>query len=132
MKGTQRVISKHALILMGRGETEVAAQVFVYDQMREIRADIEQLEVKVLMSNETHFNRVFKVEVNDKITKEQAVKLVLDFYNNLLSASMKLTDEEKQNLANQRKAQVEKIQEAIKARKEAETSAASEEAKTEE
>ncbi len=131
MKGTQRVISKHALILMGRGETEVAAQVFVYDQMREIRADIEQLEVKVLMSNETHFNRVFKVEVSDKITKEQATKLVLDFYNNLLSASMKLTDQEKENLANQRKAQVEKIQEAMKARKAAEANSA-EETKTEE
>ncbi len=114
MQGTQRIISKHSLIVMGRGNTEIAAQVFVYDQIREIRADLEKLEVRVLMSNEDHFHRVFKAEVNDKLTKEQAAKLVIDFYNNLLNASMKLTEEERSNLVNQRKIQVEKIQEAIR------------------
>ncbi len=113
MQGTQRVVSKHALILMGRGQTEIAAQVFVYDHMREIRADLENLEVKVLMDYDTSYHRVFKVEVNEKITKEEAMKLVLDFYNNLLNASMKLTDEEKENLLAQRKAQAEKVKEAI-------------------
>ncbi len=113
MQGTQRVVSKHALILMGRGNTEIAAQVFVYDHMREIRADLENFEVKVLMDYDTSYHRVFKVEVNDKITKEEAAKLVLDFYNNLLNASMKLTDEEKENLLAQRKAQAEKIKEAM-------------------
>ncbi len=113
MQGTQRVVSKHALILMGRGNTEIAAQIFVYDHMREIRADLEKLEVRVLMDYDNAFHRVFKVEVNEKVTKEEATKLVLDFYNNLLNASMKLSDEERENIVAQRKAQVEKVKEAL-------------------
>ncbi len=117
MQGTQRVVSKHALILMGRGQTEIAAQIFVYDHMREIRVDLENLEVKVLMNYDSAFHRVFKVEVNEKMTKEQATKLTLDFYNNLLNASMKLSEEEMKNLAEQRKASVEKMKESMAAAK---------------
>ncbi len=113
MQGTQRVVSRHALILMGRGNTEIAAQIFVYDHMREIRVDLENLEVKVLMDYDKDYFRVFKVEVNENLTKEAAQKIVLDFYNNLLNASMKLSEEEKQNLAAQRQAQVEKTQKAM-------------------
>ncbi len=113
MNNTQRVVSKHALILMGRGNTEIASQIFVYDHMREIRADIENMEVRVLMDYDNSFYRVFKVEVNENITKEQATKMVLDFYNNLLNASMKLSDEERENLLAQRQAQVEKVKEAM-------------------
>lgn len=113
MNRTQRVVSKHALILMGRGNTEIASQIFVYDHMREIRADIENMEVRVLMDYDESYHRVFKVEVNEQVTKEQAVKLVLDFYNNLLNASMKLSDEERENLMAQRQAQVEKVKEAV-------------------
>ncbi len=112
MQGTQRVVAKHALILMGRGQKEIAAQIFVYDHMREIRVDIENFEVKVLMDYDPNFHRVFKVDVNENITKEQAIKLTLDFYNNLLNASMKLSEEEMKNLAEQRKAQFEKMKEA--------------------
>lgn len=113
MQGTQRVVSKHALILMGRGQTEIAAQIFVYDHMREIRADLEKLEVRVLMDYDDNFHRVFKLEVSETLTKEDAVKKVLDFYNNLLNASMKLTDEERENILNQRKAQMEKVKKAM-------------------
>lgn len=112
MQGTQRIVSKHALILMGRGNTEIAAQIFVYDHMREIRVDLEQLEVRVLMDYDTAYHRVFKVELNENMTKEEATKLVLDFYNNLLNASMKLSDEERANILSQRKAHFEKIKEA--------------------
>ncbi len=122
MQGTQRVVSKHALILMGRGNTEIAAQIFVYDHMREIRVDLENLEVKVLMDYDQNYFRVFKVEVNENLTKEAATKLVLDFYNNLLNASMKLSDEEMKNLAEQRKAQFERIKEAAENKKSEETS----------
>ncbi len=119
MQGTQRVVSKHALILMGRGNTEIAAQIFVYDHMREIRVDLEQLEVKVLMDYDSAYHRVFKVEVNEKLTKEVATKMVMDFYNNLLNASMKLSDEERENILNQRKAHFEKVKEEIAKNKEA-------------
>lgn len=112
MNKTQRIVSKHALILMGRGEKEVAAQVFVYDHIREIRADVEKLEVRLLMDYDKNYHRVFKVEVNENITKDHAIKLVIDFYNKLLNASMKLSDEERENLLNQRKEQFEKIKEA--------------------
>ncbi len=111
MLGTQRVISKHALILMARGKTEIASQVFVYDHIREIRADIEALEVKILMDYDQNFFRVFKVEVNEHISKEEAVKMVLDFYNKLLNASMKLSEEERDNLLAQKQAQAEKMKE---------------------
>ncbi len=117
MQGTQRIISKHALILMGRGNTEIAAQIFVYDHMREIRVDLEQLEVKVLMDYDTAYHRVFKVEVNENLTKEEATKLVMDFYNNLLNASMKLSDEERANILNQRKAHFEKVKKEIENKK---------------
>ncbi len=116
MQGTQRVVAKHALILMGRGNTEIASQIFVYDHMREIRADLETFEVKVLMDYDTAYHRVFKVEVNENISKEQATKLVLDFYNNLLNASMKLSDEERENILAQRKAQAEKVKATMEAR----------------
>lgn len=116
MKGTQRVVSKHALILMGRGNTEIAAQIFVYDHMREIRVDLEKSEVKVLMDYDESYHVVYRVTPNENINKDQATKMILDFYNNLLNASMKLSDEEKANIQNQRKAQVEKINELMKNR----------------
>lgn len=118
MKRTQRLISKHALILMARGEKEIASQVFVYDHMREIRADVEALEVKVLMDYDQNYHRVFKVDVKNEEERPMAVKMVLDFYNNLLNASMKLTEEEIENLKNQKEAQAEQIKKNIEAAKE--------------
>ncbi len=117
MNRTQRLISKHALILMARGEKEIASQVFVYDHMREIRADIKELEVKVLMDYDQNYHRVFKVDVKDDADRPRATKMVLDFYNNLLNASMKLTDEEIENLKTQREAQVEQIKKNLEAKK---------------
>ncbi len=58
MQGTQRVVSKHALILIVICQTEISSQVFVYDIMREIWADLENLDVKVLMDYDTIYHRV--------------------------------------------------------------------------
>lgn len=97
----QRIIGKHALIIAGKGQTELAAQVFVYDQIREIRADIEKLEIRVLMAYDKDYFRVFSVQPNENLTVEKAREIVMNFYNNLLNASMKLSEEEVKNLRNQ-------------------------------
>lgn len=106
---TQRIIGKHALILVARGQNEIASQIFVYDHIREIRADITTLEVKVLMDYDTSFFRVFKVIPTKELDKEKATKLIIDFYNNLLNASMKLTAEEVQNIRLQREKKLSKL-----------------------
>ncbi len=105
MNRIQRIIGKHALILIASGQKEIASQVFVYDRIREIRADVELLEVKVLMTYDEAFHRVFKVEIDKNMNKSQAKTLVLNFYNNLLNATMKLTEEEVENIKKQREAQ---------------------------
>lgn len=101
MNGMQRIIGKHALLIAAKGNVELAAQIFVYDQMREVRLDLEKLEVRVLMTYDKDYFRVFSVKVNDNINMERAKELVLNFYNNLLNASMKLTKEEIENLRKQ-------------------------------
>lgn len=106
---TQRIIGKHALILVARGQKEIASQIFIYDHIREIRVDTEALEVKVLMDYDSSYFRVFKVQVNEHIDEIKAQKLVLDFYNNLLNASMKLTPEEIENIKKQREMQKKNI-----------------------
>lgn len=111
MKSLRRtIISKHGLILAAKGETELASQIFVYDLMREIRMDITKLEVKILMTYDEAFYRVFSVKPKDDTeeAKKEAEMVVAKFYNDLLNASMKLTPEEienirKQNLENEKK-----------------------------
>ncbi|BDU67587.1 MAG: hypothetical protein TYPL_2400 [Candidatus Tyloplasma litorale] len=105
---TNRIIGKHALILTGRGKTEIASQIFVYDHIREVRVDIEKLEVKVLMNYDEAYFRVYKVEITKELNKEAAVKMVLDFYSKLLNASMKFSKEELENLEKNRKQIIEK------------------------
>lgn len=97
----QRIIGKHALIIAAKGQTELAAQVFVYDQIREVRVDLEKLEVRVLMAYDKDYFRVFAVQPNENLTIERAKEIVVNFYNNLLNASMKLSEEEVKNLRNQ-------------------------------
>ena len=106
-----RVIGKQALILTARGEKEIASQIFVYDHVREIRVDTEQLEVKILMNYDEAYFRVFKVEVTEKLNKNEALKIVLDFYSKLLNASMKFSKQELINLNSQRKKITEKNKE---------------------
>lgn len=97
MNGIQRIIGKHALIVAARGNTEMAAQVFVYDQIREIRLNLEKLEVRILMTYDKDYFKVFSIN-NENIPKERAIELTSNFYNNLLNASMKLSEEEIENL----------------------------------
>ena len=111
---TQRIISKHALILIARGNKEIASQIYVYDHMREIRVDLEALEVKVLMDYDESYHRVFKIEPNEKLNENDARKIVVEFYNNLLNSSMKLTKEEINNISAQRKANIEKNKKYLK------------------
>ena len=97
-----RIIGKKSFTLIAQGETELAAQIFNYDQIREVRMDLENLEVKLLLSCDESYHRVFKIEVNDKITLEEAKKTTFQFYNNLLNASMRLSKEEIENLKKQK------------------------------
>lgn len=107
------VIGKHALVLAAKGNTELASQVFVYDQIREIRVDLKKLEVKVLMTYDESFYRVFivKAENETEDARKNAESIVIKFYNDLLNATMKLTPEELQNIKKQHDEQIKKIKE---------------------
>ena len=105
------IIGKHALLQIAQGKKEIASQVFVYDQIREIRVDMEKLEVRVLMTYDEAYFRVFAANPNAE-DKEKARESVLRFYNELVSASMKLTDDEKKHLAQQAKERAEAIKKA--------------------
>lgn len=114
MNGIQRIIAKHALIIAAKGNTELASQIFVYDQIREIRVDFEKLEVRVLMAYDKDYFRVFSVKPNENITEEKAKELVFNFYNNLLNASMKLTPEEVKHLKAQKQINMQKPKKEVK------------------
>ncbi len=117
MKSFRRtIIGKHALVLAARGENELASQIFVYDQMREVRVDIKGLEVKVLMNYDEAYYRVFIIKPQDDTeeSRKQAEEVVMKFYNDLLNAAMKLTPEELENIKKQQEEQTRKIQEANK------------------
>lgn len=111
MNNMQRLIGKHALVIAAKGQTELAAQVFVYDQIREVRADLEKLEVRVLMAYDKDYFRVFSVKPSETLTVEKAKEIVINFYNNLLNASIKLSDEELKHLREQQEAVNTKIKE---------------------
>lgn len=103
MAARQTVIGKHALVLIARGDTEIASQIFVYDHMREIRIDIKNFEVKVLMNYDEAYFRVFSVKPHSEAPEDQekAKEIVLKFYNDLVNASIKLTPEEAKHLKKQ-------------------------------
>lgn len=89
-------MSKHSLILLAKGDVEIAAQLFNYDQIREIRADLKKFEVKILMNYDEAYYRVFSVKPKDESEEEikKAEDAVIKFHANLINASMKLTPEE--------------------------------------
>jgi hypothetical protein len=111
----QTVIGKHALILVARGETEIASQIFVYDHIREVRVDLKNLEVKVLMNYDDAFFRVFSIKPQSDSEEhaKHAQQVVLKFYNDLVNASIKLTPEEAKHLKEQQEAAKAKAQEAM-------------------
>ncbi|BDV03692.1 MAG: hypothetical protein HPPSJP_4130 [Candidatus Hepatoplasma scabrum] len=106
-------MSKNSLILLAKGDVEIAAQIFNYDQIREIRADLKKFEVKILMNYDEAYYRVFSVKIKDESDEEmkRAEDAVIKFHTNLVNASMKLTPEEikqiqksQQNQENQQQA----------------------------
>ncbi len=95
--GKKTIIGKHGLLLVARGETEIASQLFVYDDVREIRVDLKKLEVKLLMNFDESYYRVFAIKLpvdSSAEQKEHAKNTILKFYNDLVNASLKLTQEE--------------------------------------
>ncbi len=113
MKNTRRILGKHGLVVYGGGEKELAAQFFSYDHMREVRAKLDTFEVVVLMDYDQSYHRVFKVEVNEKVTAEMATKLTQDFYTKLLDASLRFTAEEVEAMAKNRAAAVQAAKDAL-------------------
>lgn len=100
----QTVIGKNALVIAGVGEKQMAAQVFNYSDVREIRLDLEKFEVKLLMNYDDAYFRVYSANP-DMANQEQVTKatqMVTKFYNDLINASMKLTEEELENIKKQR------------------------------
>ncbi len=97
------IIGKSSLLLTARGTKELAAQIFNYDLMREVRLDLENNEVKVLMTYDDSYYRVFQLfpQTNTPEEKQEIEKRLLGFYNDLLHASMKLTAEEVERLNKQ-------------------------------
>ena len=90
------IVGKNALVIAGVGKEEMAAQVFNYEQVREVRLDMVNLEVKLLMSYDESYFRVFSINAptNTEEEKTKAKSTVLRFYNDLVNASMRMTKEE--------------------------------------
>ena len=109
-----RIIGKNSLVLVAQGQKQLAAQIFNYDQIREIRMDFDDLEVKVLLFCDDSYHRVFKIELSDQMDFEEAKKLTFNFHNNFLNASMKLSKEEIDNLKKQKEEMAKKMNETSK------------------
>ena len=113
----RRIIGKNALAITLSGEKAGAAQIFNYDFIREVKMDIENLEVRVLMTYDDAYHRVFDVD-KSKLTAEQVEQIkaqVLKFYNDLITASMKFSKEEIENLQKQHEERIKQMEEARKA-----------------
>ena len=113
----RRIIGKNALAITLSGEKAGAAQIFNYDFIREIKMDLENLEVTVLLTYDESYHRVFDVD-KSKLSPEQVEQVkaqVLKFYNDLITASMKFSKEEIETLQKQHEDRVKQMEEARKA-----------------
>jgi hypothetical protein len=111
----RRILGRNALAITVSGPTAGAAQIFNYDMIREIRMDLEELDVKVLTTYDRDYLRVFKIENAEMLNEEQLKQArgqVLKFYNDLITASMKFSKEEIENLTKQQQALKEKMEAA--------------------
>lgn len=108
------VIGKHALILNARGEKELAAQIFVYDHIREVRLDMEKLEIKLLMNYDESYFRVYSINKTDELDINEARNSLINFYNGLINAAMKLTKEEQEVLQKKQKEAIAKAEKSKK------------------
>ncbi len=112
------IIGKKALLISARGEVELAAQLFYYEQVREVRLDTKNNEIKLLMNYDESYFRVFQTfpENDTEEAKKESTNKLLKFYNDLLYAAMSFTKEEVESLNSQiekqRQEQLEKNSEA--------------------
>lgn len=110
MENFRRIfMSKNSLILLAKGDVEIAAQIFNYEQIREIRADLKKFEVKILMNYDESYYRVFSVNPKDQTEEElkKAEDEIIKFHANLVNASMKLTPDEVKKIQKLQKEQKE-------------------------
>ena len=112
----RRILGKNSLAITLSGPTSGAAQIFNYDQMREVRMDLDKLQVTVLMTYDDSYFRVYNIDKNI-VPKEQLTEAkgsVAKFYNDLITAAMKFTPEELENLRKQEEEVKKQIEEAKK------------------
>lgn len=107
----QTVIGKNALVIAGIGDKQMAAQIFNYSDVREVRLDLEKFEVKLLMNYDEAYFRVYtanpKLDNAEQVAK--ASQVLTKFYNDLINASMRLTSEEMKNIIKQRESMISKM-----------------------
>lgn len=116
MASRKTIIGSKALMISAAGEHELATQIFEFTKIREIRVDLDNLEVKILTTFDDSFYRVFKVKIEDLEDKEkieEGKKILIKFYNDLLNASMRFSKEEIEQLSKNLKERQEKQQKQI-------------------
>ncbi len=112
IKGKKTILGKKSLILIAQGEKEIAAQIFLFEKIREVRVNVETLEVKLLMTFDEAYFRVFSISTPEDATpklKEKAKANVLKFYNDLLNAASQFTPEDLKSFVEQDKKRIEEF-----------------------
>jgi hypothetical protein len=112
----QTVIGKSALVIAATSEKNMAAQIFNYDDVREVRLDMDSLEVKLLMKYDEAYFRVYSIKPQNNTDEamKAAQAQIMKFYNDLVNASMKITKEELETIQKQREEFAKKAQENSK------------------
>ena len=106
----QRIIGKKSLTIVVTGEKELAAQIFAYEKFKEVRLDLSNWEVKILMDYDEAYYKVFKIEPSEELPEEKCKEIIIQFYNNLLNSAMRLSEQEMKNLQNQHNENMKKIE----------------------
>ncbi len=105
------IIAKEALFLLAKSETQLASQIFAYDLIREIRVDLKKLEVKVLMTYDEAYFKVYDINLNNESERQEAENIITNFYNNLNNAVMRLTKEDVERIKQQNEARMKEVEE---------------------
>ncbi len=105
------IIAKEALFLLAKSETQLASQIFSYDLIREIRVDLKKLEVKVLMTYDEAYFKVYEIKLTNEEERSEAEKIINNFYNNLNNAIMRLTQEDIERIKKQAETKAKELEE---------------------
>lgn len=103
-KQVRTILGKKSLLLLGQGATETASQIFHFKFIREIRMNLNEYEVKVLMTYDQDYYTVLKFNAESIKTEAEITKAKADlvtFYNRLLISAADFSEEEVKNLAAQ-------------------------------